>query len=363
MFRVYFGNSEENMTLIAEQDNNIASPGILDPAETYYWRVDCKTDKGWVTGDVWDFRARGFCFQKRISLPSSYVENFAERFDFDRDNLEQNVRGLIMPWLRPHYNGDFLEIREESLWIEPSVDRRNQFEPIEIPNINVDLGLYPSLSFAYKTTTRKDPFGLFAGFIAPGGKGNNRSIFPETPVLMLKPSPDGFNRVRIKLDKLVGEGMEQFGNTIAKSFLLQFYGPEDVQWQRKDGAIIIKEFQIGFASLLENVSSISIAGQRQSLISNGESIRISHHILVIEVILEGDKATYTYPEFDPLPRDWRLIIQPGVNYRVVDNDIVKPDKDFNGTIRVGAIIEADGIQSNSFEFEIAVLPEKVGEEL
>lgn len=355
-FRVYFGTSKENLKMIAEQDNNIASPGPLDPTETYYWRVDCKTDNGWTESDVWKFRARGLEFRKRSSLPSSYVESFAESFDFDRDNLEQNSKGLIMPWIRPHYNGDFLEIRDESMWIEPSVDRRNQFEPIEIPNINLDISLYPYFSFAYKTTTREEDFGLFAGFIVPGGKGDSRGIFPEKPLVMLEPSPDKFTRVMVKLDKLVEEGQEIFGSTVAKSFLLQIYGPDDIQWQRKDGAVIIKEFQIGFASLLDQLASVSIVSQRHALSSKGESVRISPHVLEIEVQLEGDATIYTYPELDPLAEGWELKLKDGENYKVIDNDIVKPGKNFTGTLKVKASIEANGLTSNSFEFEVVVQP-------
>ncbi len=354
MFRVYLGTSEENMELIAEQDNNIASPGRLDPTETYQWRVDCKTDKGWVSGDVWNFMARGLTYKKRNSLPSSYVESFTEAYDFDRDNLEQNSKGLIMPWLRPYYNGDFLEIRDGKMWIEPSVDRRNTFEPIEIPNINIHLNLYPYFSFSYKTTTRKDLFGLFAGFIVPGGKGNNRSILPETPVVILEPAEDEFTRIIVKLDDLVKDGEEKFGSSVAKSFLLQIYGPDDMPWKRSDGAVIIKDFEIGFASLLNNVSSISVVGQREALSTAGEALRISHSILEIEVLLKGDKASYSFPQFDPLPNNWSLVLKPGENYRVVDGDIVKPDKDFKGNLKVKAIIEANGIKSNSFEFEIIV---------
>ena len=354
MFRVYFGTSSENMTLLAEQGNNIAEPGILDPTETYFWRVDCKTDRGWATGDVWSFRARGLRFQRGAALKSSYIESFAEAFDFDRDNLEQNSKGLIMPWHRPYYNGDFLEIRNGAMWIEPSIDRRNQFEPIEIPNINVDLGQYPYFSFSYKTTTRKEPFGLFAGFIVPGGKGNSRSVFSETPLIILKPGSEEYSRVFISLDKLIEEGKEKFGNTVAKHFLLQFYGPEDVSWERKDGAIIINDFQIGFASLLNNLTSVSIVGQRQSVASNGEPVIISHNNLEIVVIVEGNSTSYTYPAFDPLPNAWVLYIEPGDNYEVVDNDIVKPAKNFKGSLKVGAILEANGIKSNVFEFDVVV---------
>jgi len=358
LYRVYLGTSAEELKLLTEQDNNIAAPGILDPAETYFWRVDCKTDKGWSTGDVWKFQARGVPFDKRMSLPSSYVENFDEAFDFDRDNLDQNEKGLIMPWIRPVYNGDLLEIRDGGMWIEPSVDRRNVFEPIEIPNINVDLELYPGFSFSYKTTGREEAFGLFAGFFVPGGKGTSRSVFPETPLIMLQPSPDGFTTVRIELDQLVKQAKEEYGNSVAKSFLLQFYGPEDVQWQRKDGGIFIKDFQIGFASFLQDVSSISINGQRNTLQSAGEGVRINHNMFEIEIRLKGNEKVYTYPVSDPLPGNWNLVIQPGDNYRVIDGDIVKPDKNFKGKLKVRAIIETEGISSNSFDFEISVLPEK-----
>ena len=352
MFRIYFGKSPKKMKLIAEQDNNIVDPGPLDPTATYSWRVDCKTPKGWTKGDVWTFRAKGLPFRRGTSLPSSYVEKFEKVYDFDKDNLDQNTQGLILPWLRPKFNGDHLDIHDGAIWIEPSVDRAKEFEPIQIPNINIDLERYPFVSFAYKTTTRNAPFGFYAGFSVPGGK--ERGVFPEKPLAVLKPSPDDFTHVTIPLDLVVAESKNRFSSAVARNFMLQINGPADAEWIKKDGVVVISDFRVGFACLLEKVTGAAIVGQHHPVVSEGQPVLIPHDVLDIEILISGQKETYQYPAGDPLPDGWTLNLKPGANYKVVDGDIVKPAHGFSGTAHVGVTLEAHGLKSEKFDIDVAV---------
>ena len=77
-------------------------------------------------------------------------------------------------------------------------------------------------------------------------------------------------------------------------------------------------------------------------------------VLEIKIRVEGSAESYTYPAYEPLPDTWILSIEPGENYKVVDNDIVKPAKDFKGTLKVGVILKANDIKSKVFEFDVVV---------
>ena len=54
-FQVYFGTESGQLTEMGTQVNNIYDPGSLIPGQLYYWRVNCNTPAGWVTGDEWNF--------------------------------------------------------------------------------------------------------------------------------------------------------------------------------------------------------------------------------------------------------------------------------------------------------------------
>ncbi|MBT3227649.1 MAG: T9SS type A sorting domain-containing protein [Candidatus Marinimicrobia bacterium] len=53
-YRVYFGLSPSNLVQVSTQANNIYEPGLLEESE-YFWRVDCVTPAGVVTGETWSF--------------------------------------------------------------------------------------------------------------------------------------------------------------------------------------------------------------------------------------------------------------------------------------------------------------------
>ena len=42
------------------QQETTYNPGILEPATTYYWRIDAKNIAGTITGDVWSFTTKGW---------------------------------------------------------------------------------------------------------------------------------------------------------------------------------------------------------------------------------------------------------------------------------------------------------------
>jgi hypothetical protein len=342
--RVYFGVDPGELNLVAEQDNNIYEPGSLDPTLTYFWRVDCKTPDGWVEGEVWRFQARGRPFPRGSALPSSYVAAFREVYDFDQENLGKDAEGLIMPWKAAKFANDSLNLRGGTMEILPDGARQG-FAPIAIPNITVDFAKYPFLSFRYKTVARQKPAGFFAGFTVPGGV--RRDVFPETAVAVLAPSPGAFTPVFLDLSPAVEKGMRQFGSGIAQNFLLQIGGPEDAPWQKGDGPVILSDFRIGFACLLDRVRGISIVGQRRRIESSGRPVVLSIEDLDIRVrvAVEGEERPYEFPARDPLPTGWRLTFGPGAHYTVVDGDIVKPDSGFAGTLRVPARIEAGGFSA------------------
>jgi hypothetical protein len=250
-----------------------------------------------------------------------------------------------MPWKAPKFAGDSLNLRGGTMEILPDGARSQDFAPITIPNINVDLAKYPFLSFRYKTVARQKPAGFFAGFTVPGGV--RRDVFPETAVAVLAPSPGAFTPVFLDLSPAVEKGMRQFGSGIAQNFLLQIGGPEDAPWQKGDGPVILSDFRIGFACLLDRVRGISIVGQRRRIESSGRPVVLSIEDLDIRVrvAVEGEERPYEFPARDPLPTGWRLTFGPGAHYTVVDGDIVKPDSGFAGTLRVPARIEAGGFSA------------------
>ncbi|RRN77403.1 hypothetical protein EIM50_19805, partial [Pseudoxanthomonas sp. SGD-10] len=55
-YKVYFGETEESLALIAEQSSKSYSVNNLTAGNRYYWRVDAVNEKGVATGDVWNFR-------------------------------------------------------------------------------------------------------------------------------------------------------------------------------------------------------------------------------------------------------------------------------------------------------------------
>jgi hypothetical protein len=351
-FKVYLGTDRDELRLVAEQENNIHDPGPLDPTAVYYWRIDCKTPDGWSEGDVWSFRARGRPFRRGGALPSSHVEAFEEVYDFDPQNLEKNLQGLIMPWIHPKFNGDHLDIRGGVMEIIPDGNRTHEFEAITIPNTNIDLERYPFVSFKYRTVDRRRPISFYAGYTVFGGKA--RDAFPDKPLAVLKPIPGKFTPVFLDLTSLVDQGKELFGSAIAKNFLLQITGPEDVPWRKENGAFLISDFRIGFACLLDKAEKVAIAGQRHRIESSGQPVILGHEDLEITVSVRGDTKTYAFPANDPLPPDWNLRLAPGDSYTVVDGDIIKPASDFEGTLRVSASIEAGGKSSPPRAIEVIV---------
>ena len=351
-FKVYFGTDSDDLRLVSEQQNNIYYPGQLDPTLTCYWRVDCRTPDGWAKGDVWSFRARGRPFRQDGALPSSYVEDFAQVFDFDWQNLEQNQQGLIMPWLTPKFNGDHLDIVDGAMEVIPDGNRAHPFEAITIPNTNIDLERYPFFSFKYKTTERKDPISFYAGYTVFGGK--ERDAFPKERLIVLEPTSGKVESVFLSLSKPIEIGRELFGSAIAKNFLVQVTGPEDMPWKKKDGAFIISDFRIGFACLLDKIDGIEIKGLRNRIESNGQAVILSPSNLEISVTVKDDDKSYPLPGNDPLPSDWELVIKDADNYSVVDGDIIKPKKGYKGTLDVKVEVRAGKKKSSPCLIEVVV---------
>jgi hypothetical protein len=351
-FRVYLGTDPASLAFVSEQTNNIYNPGPLDPTLTYYWRVDCRTPDGWSEGDVWRFRPRGRPFRKADGVLTSYVATFREAYDFDQDNLGKNARGLLMPWIGPKYNADHLDIRNGAMEIRPNFSRSHDFEPVTIPNVNLDLAPYPFLSFRYKTTSRSKPIGFYAGYEGHGGA--SQQAFPKTPLATLTPSPDGFTPVWLSLESVTAEGKRAFGSTVARDFLIQINGPTDAAWGRGDGVFIISDFRIGFARLLEKLKDVTIVGQRGPIASSGQPVIISPDDLRIAVSIESDPKQYAVPPRDPLPEGWTLHLTTGSDYTVVDGDTVKPAAEFKGVLRVPAVIKTSRTVNSPTPIEIEV---------
>lgn len=56
VYDVYLGTDPGSLALVSDgQAGQTCDPGILDSAQTYYWRVDATDIGGTVTGDVWEF--------------------------------------------------------------------------------------------------------------------------------------------------------------------------------------------------------------------------------------------------------------------------------------------------------------------
>ncbi len=352
-FRVYLGTSAGKLRLVSEQTANVWDPGPLDPTLTYTWRVDCRTAEGWGTGDVWRFRARGRPFRRGTGLPSSYVADFAEVYDFDPNNLAQNERGLIMPWIAPKRNGDHLDIRNGAMAITPASERVKNFEPVTIPKVGIDLATAPFLSLTYRTQGRKAPIGLYLGYASPGGK--TRRVFIEEPLASLRPSPDTRTTVQVGLGPLLARGKAEIGSTVASIFLLQINGPDDVPWQQEDGAVVITDFRLGFACLLPQAASIRIEGQAGAVVSRGQPVRVSHEDLKISIATKGSAGRRVFPAGEPLPVNWHLELSNGDGYTVVDGDTIRPEPRFSGKLSVPVtVVAGEGSRSNVYALEIAV---------
>jgi len=56
--RIFFGTDENNLNLIKEQEENYLEINKLEKNKTYYWRVDGKTEKGIIKGELWHFTTR-----------------------------------------------------------------------------------------------------------------------------------------------------------------------------------------------------------------------------------------------------------------------------------------------------------------
>ncbi len=54
-FRVFFGSEPGQLTEVSLQTNNIFDPGLLVAGQNYYWRIDCNTPAGLMTGEEWNF--------------------------------------------------------------------------------------------------------------------------------------------------------------------------------------------------------------------------------------------------------------------------------------------------------------------
>ena len=55
-YDVYLGTDPGSLVLISnDQADETYDPGLLDSAQTYYWRVDATDIGGTITGDVWEF--------------------------------------------------------------------------------------------------------------------------------------------------------------------------------------------------------------------------------------------------------------------------------------------------------------------
>ncbi|MFR9652076.1 MAG: right-handed parallel beta-helix repeat-containing protein [Rikenellaceae bacterium] len=54
-YKVYFGSSADKLKLISTQSGNICTPPQLTSGKSYYWRVDCKGERGESQGEVWSF--------------------------------------------------------------------------------------------------------------------------------------------------------------------------------------------------------------------------------------------------------------------------------------------------------------------
>lgn len=354
LFKVYLGTDPGRLAAVSQQTGNVYHPGPLDPTVTYYWRVDCRTPDGWREGDVWRFRARGRPFRKTDAALASYVAAFKEAYDFDQNNLDKNVRGLLMPWIRPKYNADHLDIRNGAMEITPNHSRSHDFEPIVIPNVNLDLARYPFLAFRYKTPSRTKPIGFYAGYEGHGRA--SQQVFPKTALATLAPSPDGFTFVWLSLESVIVEGKKAFGSTVARDFLVQVNGPADVAWTRGDGEFIVSDFRIGFACLLEKIKDAAVVGQRGPIESSGQPVVVAPDDLRIAVAIEGDPKQYEFPPRDPLPEGWRVHLTADSDYTVVDGDTVKPAAGFKGVLRVPAAIKTSRTVSAPTPIEIEVKP-------
>jgi len=98
---VYFGTDENNLELVATQEDTAYEPGQLAPNTTYYWQID--------DGPVWSFTtAPGALYVENISMSyrmkgSWYVAQATVTVDIDDDGQGLDIKGATVHgnW---HYN-------------------------------------------------------------------------------------------------------------------------------------------------------------------------------------------------------------------------------------------------------------------
>ena len=91
---LYFGTSPSTMTLVASfnDDSNIYDPGVLDPYQSYSWRVDTKTASSgstFIQGDVW-----GFTVEKPLAVTTQTVV-VSEDVHVESDKPTTNLDGSV----------------------------------------------------------------------------------------------------------------------------------------------------------------------------------------------------------------------------------------------------------------------------
>lgn len=340
--RVYFGESANNMEMVAEQANNIYNPGDLNSSKEYFWRVDCFVNGEWKKGEVWSFIPNGKAY-KECGIRSSVSYEFSTPNGMEDYNSvpfkhDASFAGEI------HLLSDKLLImtdapKDSAIW------NGNGFRA----TVNAKVRPYPFIAFEYYAPDRETDFD-YAVQIMNSGKKTPRSKSKNT----LTPSQDGFKTAIINISSIIDAWDEKYSADFDWHYLELLHmtvSPEGGWVYAEDGDLWMDNFHVGFKAIKDSLKSPKVVGQNDITMKSTGAYALSYDDLQIEATFDG--GSYAWPLCEAGNPDWELVIGEGENYVLLNGNIVT-DSDFGGELSIPVKITATDYESEVFQVKINV---------
>lgn len=339
--KVYFGETETSLELVSEQANNIYDPGDLDPSKQYYWRVDCETANGWVTGEVWSFIPNGQPYKDCGMRSSSSLEfstpNGMEDYNSIPFENPKNFLGEV------HLLSDQLVIMTDS---DSMTWNNNGLEAV----VNVKIRDYPFVSFDYYTPDRETAFPIGIQ-VKTADKKSKRNAAKTT----LEPAQNEQTNVILSLQRQINSWDDAFGSDTDWPFMERFifiHAPEGDWIYANDGDFWMDNLEFGFAAIKDKIANPVIIGQKEEItISESTSLPITLDDL--DVVVTYNETEYTFPLCETTPDNWSFLILEGENYSF-NNTVIIPDEGFVGELSIPVMLTTGDYESPHFNVMVTV---------
>lgn len=281
---VYFGKSDPPVLVSSEQNEMTFTPSELDPATSYYWRIDEVNSLGVTAGPVWSFTTDAYCTASgRAGTTSDYIsavilndlESLTGKDSYANytDKHASLVRGMsyeLSVTLNYHW-----ELDTVSAWIDWNNDKVfNQNEQILISALDADNNCSGSFTVPGEAETGKLRMRV-------------RSVYNATPV----PCGDYFGEVEdysVVVSGVNSDLPQQAGNPFPLDDALHVPADTVLVWSPGDGS---SSHEVFFSEDISSGSTELISVENDTIFDPGTLNRSTTYYWRVDEVNENGRTS------------------------------------------------------------------------